>query len=286
MIWNRAEIKTRVRRARRLADEPSNRAERVSRNGGETSESEVSPLLSIVFPVYNERLSLEPLVAEITAAFNDLPYEIVAVDDGSTDGSLEELDRMSARIDRLRVVSVERRSGQSAAILAGFDSAGGELVLTMDSDGQNDPADGRRLLDALRGSSHATAVVGYRAIRVDGWWKRVQSRVANVCRNAITGDSVRDTGCSLRVMRRSALLRVPRFDGMHRFMPTLLRMVGEDVAELEVSHRPRQHGKSKYGMWGRLRVGIRDALGVRWLAKRRLRYAIRYIGTGRGTEVY
>ena len=243
-------------------------------------------LLSIVLPIHNEARNLEPLFREIAVAFSDVPYEIIAVDDGSTDGSAQELDQLAARCSRVRVVSLERRRGQSAALLAGFDTATGELILTMDADGQNDPADGRRLVDALRRSLHATVLIGYRGARVDGWWKRVQSRVANACRNVITGDSVSDTGCSLRVMPRAALLQLPRFDGVHRFLPTLLRMVGEHVAETDVAHRIRLHGKSKYGMWDRLGVGMRDVVRVRRLVKRRQRYLRRNEGTGQSCEVY
>ena len=243
-------------------------------------------LLSIVLPVHNEARNLEPLFREIAVAFCDVPFEIIAVDDGSTDGSAQELDQLAARCSRIRVVSLERRRGQSAALLAGFDAATGELILTMDADGQNDPADGRRLVDTLRRSLHATVLIGCRGARVDGWWKRVQSRVANTCRNAITGDSVRDTGCSLRVMPRAALLRLPRFDGVHRFLPTLLRMVGEHVVETEVTHRIRLHGRSKYGMWDRLGVGLRDVVRVRRLVKRRQRYLRRNEGTGQTFEVY
>ncbi len=234
----------------------------------------VTPILSIVVPVFNERANLGPLLHEIEMVFAELAHEVLAVDDGSTDGSLEELDRLSNDYDELRVVSLESHGGQSAALAAGFDAARGQFVLTMDADGQNDPADGLRLLEALRGSSSATVAIGYRMQRADGGWKQLQSRVANLGRDWITGDHVKDTGCSLKVMPRSALGRIPQFQGMHRFLPTLLRRDGENVIEIGVNHRPRWSGKSKYGAWKRLWVGIRDAFGVRWLLRRRLVYRV------------
>lgn len=250
------------------------------------SQVRESQLLSIVLPVHNERENLAPLFAEIASAFGDVPYEIVAVDDGSTDGSLQELERLAGQFNRVRVVSSERRTGQSAAIFAGVDAAAGEWILTMDSDGQNDPADGRRLVRTLADTGRATVVIGRRLQRVDGWWKRVQSRVANAFRNAITGESVRDTGCSLRVMRRSALLQLPRFDGMHRFLPTLLRTLGEHVLEVDVAHRRRLYGQSKYGMWDRLGVGLLGVIRVRGLVKRPRQVGPRRAGTPPKREVY
>ena len=235
----------------------------------------VTPIVSIVVPVFNERANVGPLLDEIERVFSELAHEVVAVDDGSTDGSLEELERLSNDFGGLRVVSLEAHAGQSAAFAAGFDAARGRFVLTMDADGQNDPADGLRLLEVVCGPGSATAAVGYRVQRADGRWKRFQSRVANVARDLITGDAVRDTGCSLKVMPRSALARLPRFQGMHRFLPTLLRWDGQEVLEIGVSHRPRWSGKTKYGAWSRLWVGIRDAFGVRWLLRRRLVYHIR-----------
>ena len=250
------------------------------------SQVRESQLLSIVLPVHNERANLAPLFVEIAVAFGDVAYEIVAVDDGSTDGSLQELERLTGRFKRVRVVSSERRNGQSAAIFAGVDAAAGEWILTMDSDGQNDPADGRRLVQTLADTGRATVVIGRRIRRVDGWWKRVQSRVANAVRNAITGESVRDTGCSLRVMRRSTLLQLPRFDGMHRFLPTLLRTLGEHVLEVDVAHRRRLHGQSKYGMWDRLGVGLLGVIRVRRLVKGHRQAGPRPAGAPPKKEVY
>jgi glycosyltransferase involved in cell wall biosynthesis len=228
-----------------------------------------------VLPVYNERENLAPLLDEIATALREIPFEIVAVDDGSTDGSLEALERLVVRHPALRIVAFERNSGQSAAFSAGFDTARGDVVVTMDADGQNDPRDAITLLRALEAHASAAAVVGYRERREDSTWKLLQSRVANRARNWITGDTVRDTGCSLKVMRRDALALVPRFNGMHRFLPTLIRARGGTVLELPVSHRARRYGESKYGMWNRAARGLRDALGVRWYRRRALEYAVR-----------
>lgn len=232
-------------------------------------------VVSVVLPVYNERESLAPLLDEIATALREIPFEIVAVDDGSTDGSLEELQRLVMGHPELRIVAFERNFGQSAAFSAGFDAARGDVVVTMDADGQNDPRDALKLLRALEAHASVAAAVGYREGRADSAWKLLQSRVANRTRNWITGDAVRDTGCSLKAMRRDALALVPRFDGMHRFLPTLIRARGGKVLELPVSHRARRCGESKYGMWNRAARGLRDAFGVRWYRRRALEYAVR-----------
>jgi len=226
-------------------------------------------LVSVVLPVFNERENLPPLVREITAVLQDLDHEVVAVDDGSTDDSLSVLQGLQRRYPQLRVVSRPRRGGQSAALLDGFRKARGDVVVTLDADGQNDPEDIPHLLDIL-GEGRHRAVVGYRARRAAGIWKRTQARVANAIRDVITGDSVRDTGCALRVVRREDLLALPRFAGLHRFIPTLLRRAGVRIVEVPVRDRPRLHGRSKYGMWNRVFVGVIDALGVRWLKMRRI----------------
>ena len=229
-------------------------------------------LVSVVLPIYNERDNLAPLLAEIDNALAGTPHEVVAVDDASTDGSAEILERLTTVIPVLRVLRFRTNAGQSAAYAAGFDAARGDVVVTMDADGQNDPADVPNLLSALREDAELVAAVGYRVIRRDSRWKLLQSRIANAARNWITRDSIRDTGCSLKAIRTSAAVRLPRFNGMHRFVPTLVRQSGGKVLELPVSHRPRRFGQSKYGMWNRLFRGLRDALGVRWLSRRALVY--------------
>ncbi len=226
----------------------------------------------MVIPVHNEQGNIAPLLAEIEAALGRSAMEVIAVDDRSTDGSADELRRLQAEHECLRVVSLRRRAGQSAALAAGVDVVRGDTVVLMDSDGQYDPADVPGLLDLLERDPLCVAVVGYRVRRADSLWRLIQSRVANGVRNWLTGDYIRDTGCSLRVIRTAALRRIVRFDGMHRFFPTLLRREGGKVLEAAVSHRPRLAGRSKYGMRNRGMVALRDALGVRWLKLRALDY--------------
>jgi len=242
------------------------------------------PHVSLVIPAFNERDNLGPLVDEIDRALGGVAYELVAVDDGSADGSLAELLRLKERHPALKVVALERRSGQSAALMAGFEAASGPVVVTMDADGQNDPADVPDLLRHLERNPMLAAVIGYRPVRADSYWKRLQSTVANGVRNWLTGDKVLDTGCPLKAIRRDILLALPRFDGMHRFYPTLIRLAGGEVVEVPVSHRPRLAGASKYGMWNRALGALRDALGVRWLGRRALRYRVKEVTGGNVPE--
>jgi glycosyltransferase involved in cell wall biosynthesis len=235
------------------------------------------PDVSVVLPVLDERENLAPLLAEIERALEGRAYEVVAVDDGSTDGSLEELQRLRQRRGSLRVVALARHSGQSAALAAGWDNARGSVVVTLDADGQNDPADLPRLLDAFVRDPGLAMIAGVRTARRDPEWKKVQARVANTVRDWITGHHVADTGCGLKLARRATLLGLPRFDGMHRFLPTLVALSGGRVQETPVSHRPRRYGRSKYGAWRRAARGVRDALGVRWLTARRLRFDAREV---------
>ncbi len=231
--------------------------------------------VSLVMPVYNERDNLAPLLEEVQGTLTAVEYEVIAVDDGSTDGSLRELQRLQTSHRVLRVLELSPHAGQSAAFTAGIECARGNIVVTMDADGQNDPADVTGLLELLAADPGLSAVVGYRIIRSDSRWKYLQSRVANSIRNWLTGDQIRDVGCSLKAMRRDSLLGLPKFDGMHRFYPTLIRLAGGRVAEVPVSDRPRMSGESKYGMWNRARRALGDAIGVRWLGHRVLRYTVR-----------
>jgi len=233
-----------------------------------------APDVSLVVPVYNERENLAPLVAEIAAALAGTHYEIVAVDDGSTDGSLTELKRLKGLLNELHVVAFERNAGQSAAFVAGFRAARGRAIVTLDADLQNDPRDVPALLAELARSG-AACVAGYRADRRDTPWKRLQSRIANGVRNWLTRETIRDTGCSLKAFRADAVRALPAFNGMHRFLPTLIRRDGGLVAEVPVGHRPRRFGTTKYGMWNRVFRALADAFGVRWLLRRRLRYRVR-----------
>ncbi len=231
--------------------------------------------LSLVIPVYDEEDNLSPLHREITSALDsfDRDYEIILVDDGSRDSSLAVMRILAGSDPRVRIVAFERNCGQSAAFAAGFRAAQHPIIVTMDADLQNDPADIPKLL-SLYDQGH-DMVVGWRAKRKDTWIKRIGSKVANAVRNALTGKTVRDTGCSLKVMRTSMAQKLPVFNGMHRFLPTLMVLQQARLAEVEVNHRPRKHGTSKYGTLDRALAGLYDLFGVRWLRSRHIDYAIR-----------
>jgi dolichol-phosphate mannosyltransferase len=230
--------------------------------------------LSLVIPVYNERESLPPLVEEIERALTGRCYEIVAVDDGSSDGSLDVLKALKRDHRQLHIVAFTANAGQTAAFAAGFAVARGRVVVTLDADLQNDPADIPGLVDELERTG-AAAVAGYRVDRRDSGWKRLQSRIANGVRNRLNRETIRDTGCSLKAFRGEVLRGLPLFNGMHRFLPTLVRMQGGRVTELPVHHRPRRFGATKYGMWNRVFRALADALAVRWMQRRALRYRVR-----------
>ncbi len=231
--------------------------------------------VSMVVPVKNEEESLLPLAREIEAAFSGKSYqwECIWIDDGSEDGTFERIASLCRSDPRHRYLSFARNSGKSAAYWAGFLAARGEIVCTLDGDGQNDPADLPAFLELLK-SSGADLVAGYRGTRRDNWLRKVSSRIGNGFRNLLTGKTVRDTGCGTRVMRKSALLTLPVFSGMHRFLPTLFVIMGYHVVEAAANHRPRLTGIAKYGVWNRLVSGFVDCLGVWWLRRRALRYTI------------
>jgi glycosyltransferase involved in cell wall biosynthesis len=236
--------------------------------------SRPAPDLSLVVPVYNERENLAPLVAEIAGAIGaGASYEIVAVDDGSTDGSLAELQRLKAAHPQIHIVAFARNAGQTAAFAAGFRAARGGVIVTLDADLQNDPADIPALVAALE-TGGTTAVAGFRVGRRDTAWRRLQSRIANGVRNYLNGETIRDTGCSLKAFRADALRAIPLYGGMHRFLPTLIKMNGGTVSEVPVRHRPRRFGTTKYGMWNRVFRALADAFAVRWMQRRMLRYTI------------
>lgn len=229
-----------------------------------------APQVSVVLPVFNEAENLPPLLDEIAGTLRGLgkTFEILAVDDASTDGSVAVLEALRRRHPELRVLRHRRNCGQSAAFASGFAHARGEVVVTLDADGQNDPHDLPALLAALQPG--VDCVTGIRTRRQDTWVKRLSSRIANAYRNWMTGDRVTDAGCTFRVIRRAALREVPVFNGMHRFLPTLLRWQGFTVVEVPVNHRPRTRGVSKYGVGNRLWRGLRDCLAMRWYAARAL----------------
>jgi glycosyltransferase involved in cell wall biosynthesis len=231
------------------------------------------PRISVVIPLRDERDNLWPLWEELRPVLEGVTreFEVLFVNDGSADGSAEILDLLASTDARIRVLRLERPSGQSAALDAGFRAARGDTVITLDADLQYDPADIPVLLDRM--GAH-DLLAGYRSSRRDSWHRRAASRIANAVRNRVTGEMILDTGCSLKVFRRRCLERLRPFDGMHRFLPTLLRMEGFSVGQHPVRHRPRAGGRSKYSIRGRLFRTFADLLAVRWMMNRRLRYRL------------
>lgn len=225
------------------------------------------PEISLVIPVFNEEENLPVLAGEIRQAMAGLgrPYEILFVDDGSTDGSPEVLRRLAREDAHVRVLHQRKNSGQSAAMDAGFRFAAGEIVVTLDADLQNDPADIPRLIAE---TDRFDVVCGVRQRRQDNWVRRVSSRIANRVRNRVTHESIADTGCTLKAFRASLLEHLPVFSGMHRFLPTLLRLAGARVTEVPVHHRPRLHGQPKYNIRNRIFRATADLFAVRWLQTR------------------
>jgi dolichol-phosphate mannosyltransferase len=224
------------------------------------------PAVSVIVPLFNEEENVPSLQAELDAALAGLDYEIIFVDDGSTDSTFERI----AIDPRVRVVRFEKNAGQSAAIYAGLQAAHGAALVLMDGDLQNDPADIPRLLaEITRG---ADLVCGYRAQRKDTLLKRLTSRVANFVRSRFTKDGVRDTGCTLKAMRRECIRALLPFKGMHRFIPALVKGAGYRLIEIPVNHRARKFGQSKYGLGNRALRATVDMFGVRWLLARSLNY--------------
>jgi glycosyltransferase involved in cell wall biosynthesis len=233
------------------------------------------PDLSVVFPVYNEEENLPILLREIAASLDGKgwTYEIVAVDDGSSDRSLEVLHASRAMYPTLRVLALAKNSGQTAALDAAWRAARGRMVVSLDADLQNDPADIPQMVRRLE-ETKSDMVIGVRVNRRDTWSRRMQSRIGNGVRNWITGDQITDTGCSLKLVKREAIDRVRLFTGMHRFLPTLVRYAGYKVVEMPVNHRARQFGVSKYGAMNRAFRGLADCFAVRWMGTRMLKYDV------------
>jgi len=228
-----------------------------------------SPAVSVVVPLYNEEQNVPILQAELRATLKGVDHEIIFVDDGSSDHTVERIEAAP----NVRVIRFEKNAGQSAAIYAGLQAAGGAIVVLIDGDLQNDPADIPKLVGEI--ARGADLVCGYRAQRRDTRVKRLTSLIANAVRSRYTKDGVRDTGCTLKAMRRECASVLFPFKGMHRFIPALIKDAGYRLVEMPVNHRPRRFGQTKYGLGNRAVRATIDMFGVRWLLSRRLNYKIR-----------
>ena len=235
-----------------------------------------TPDVSVILPVYHEEACIEAVLRELIGVLRDRldgrAFEVLAVDDGSRDGTPALLRSLRSEFPELRVLTLARNAGQSAAFGAGFRAARAPVLVTLDADGQNDPADIPALLAALEG---ADAVCGIRARRRDSWSKRLGSRLANAVRNAVLHEEVADTGCALKVFRRDLVADLPVWNGMHRFFPTWFTMKGAVIRQVPVNHRPRRAGNSKYTNFGRLGRTLRDLRGMAWLRSRVVRFEVR-----------
>lgn len=238
------------------------------------------PELSVVIPVYNEAESVAPLCRELHEALREMRAEVVFVDDGSDDGTDQQLADLKHQFHQVRVVSHPVNAGQSAALTTGIRAADGGLIVTLDGDGQNDPADIPVLVQLWRAKAPAHVgllmIAGNRAQRRDNLIRRISSRIANHVRRWLLDDDCLDTGCSLKLFRREDFLLLPQFDHMHRFLPALFARDGIAVINTPVNHREREAGVSKYGVGNRLWVGIVDMFCVRWLRSRRIRLPANY----------
>jgi dolichol-phosphate mannosyltransferase len=231
----------------------------------------IAPTVSVVVPVRNEAGNIAPLVAEIAAALGNRSFEIVYVNDGSSDASELELLALMQERPWLRQIRHTVSCGQSAAVRTGVAAARAPVVVTLDGDGQNDPAFIPKLIDAIEKGGDVGLVAGQRVGRKASGFKRFQSRIANAVRGAVLRDGTRDTGCGLKAFRRDVFLSLPYFDGLHRFLPALVKREGYGIAYVDVVDRQRRHGHSNYGLWDRLWVGILDLAGVWWLIRRKRR---------------
>jgi len=230
--------------------------------------------LSLVIPAYNEEQSIEGCVREADGVLSKLGLrcEILVVDDGSTDGTFERLRALKRSVPALRAVRFRENRGQTTAMAAGFDHARGDIVVTMDADMQNDPADIPALIERM---GEWDVVCGVREGRQDTFVRKASSAIANSVRNRLTHEHIRDVGCTLRAYRREYLRRIKLFEGMHRFLPTLLKLEGARVIEVPVKHRARTKGANKYGIGNRLFKGLRDLSAVRWMQSRYIRYEVK-----------
>ena len=228
-----------------------------------------TPRVSVVVPLYNEEENVAALVEELAAIRPQVPgLEAILVDDGSTDGTWQEICREAEQFPWVRGIRTGRNRGQSAALLLGLAEAKGEIIVTMDGDLQNNPADLPLLLERL---AECDVVCGYRVRRRDTWSRRLASRLANAIRSRLTGDGIRDIGCTLKAFRAECAKDLPPLDGVHRFMPCYFRLHGRRILEVPVDHRPRRHGASKYTNLKRLPRALRDLMGFLWYRRRFLK---------------
>jgi len=237
------------------------------------SQGKEAPDLTVLIPVYNEEENLVPLVEELVPILEGLgrSWEILFVDDGSTDRSYERLCELKGRYPRIRLVKFPRNFGKTAALAAGCDRARGEIIVTMDSDLQNDPRDIPKLIEQIPPCDLA---IGYRVNRHDSLSRRVQSRIANWVRNLVIKDGIRDSGCGFQAFRRDAVRGHLLYNGLHRFLPALFLIDGYKVTQVPVNHRPRLHGKSKFNLRNRVFRAFDDMMAVRWIRTHKIRYEI------------
>lgn len=229
--------------------------------------------ISVVVPVYNEEENLPVLIPQIAEVLRPLAetYEMIFVDDGSTDGSLRILKEMTSHHPQIRILAFKENCGETAAGVAGLKEARGEVVITLDADLQNDPKDIPAMLEYLKDYDMVT---GWRQKREDSWVKRITSKIANKIRNWLSGETIRDSGCTFRAYKRECLQNLKLYKGMHRFMPTLVKMEGFRVIEIPIAHHPRKFGVSKYTTWNRMWRAFIDLLAVRWMKSRHIQYKI------------
>ncbi|GAB4282573.1 MAG: glycosyltransferase family 2 protein [Candidatus Rifleibacteriota bacterium] len=229
---------------------------------------------TVVVPVFNECENVEDLTRKIEFVMNSIgkPWELILVDDGSTDGSFEKIKEIKKSCPNLHCIKFKQNNGQTAAMAAGIKAARGEIIITLDADLQNDPADIPLLLGKLR--EGYDAAVGWRIKRNDNFVRRASSIIANKIRNLISDENIQDTGCSLKAFKSEIIKPIELFEGMHRFLPTLVKMNGGKVTEVKVSHHPRHKGTSKYNVWNRIFRSFLDLLAIRWMKWRKLRYEI------------
>jgi glycosyltransferase involved in cell wall biosynthesis len=238
--------------------------------------TEENIIVSVVIPIKNEEENAIKLAEELNVAMNQQPWEweCIWIDDGSTDKSNELLSKLSTQDQHHKIITFVENAGQSAAFHAGFHAAKGKIIATIDGDRQNDPADIPLVVEKIL-TEDWDMVNGYRATRQDNQMRKLASKIGNGVRNAVTGKTVRDVGCSTRAFKRECVQELPCFKGMHRFLPTFVSMKGYKITEIPVNHRQRELGTSKYTTWNRMWVGIADVMGVRWLRKRAFNYQIK-----------